>query len=85
MWQASARIKGRYYFVFFVLASATLSYQILITRFFSVMLYYHFAFAAISLAMLGLTRGAMEVYKNPPATLPNGWRWNSPATHRGSR
>src|SRR6476620_8333335 len=29
------------------------------------MLYYHFAFAAISLAMLGLTRGAMEVYGNP--------------------
>ncbi|HZC98568.1 MAG TPA: hypothetical protein VE267_21040 [Bradyrhizobium sp.] len=48
-----------------MLASATLSYQILITRFFSVMLYYHFAFAAISLAMLGLTRGAMEVYGKP--------------------
>src|ERR1700731_281825 len=29
------------------------------------MLYYHFAFAAISLAMLGLTRGAMEVYGKP--------------------
>ena len=29
------------------------------------MLYYHFAFAAISLAMLGLTRGAMQVYNNP--------------------
>src|SRR5450631_3822061 len=37
----------------------------LITRFFSVMLYYHFAFAAISLAMLGLTRGAMKVYSKP--------------------
>jgi SAM-dependent methyltransferase len=52
------------------LASATLSYQILITRFFSVMLYYHFAFAAISLAMLGLTRGAMKVYKNPARYAP---------------
>src|SRR5690349_5690312 len=49
----------------FFLASAALSYQLLITRFFSVMLYYHFAFAAISLAMLGLTRGAMEVYNSP--------------------
>lgn len=49
----------------FVLAAATLAYQILITRFFSVMLYYHFAFAAISLAMLGLTRGAMKVYDQP--------------------
>jgi spermidine synthase len=53
------------------LATATLSYQILITRFFSVMLYYHFAFAAISLAMLGLTRGAMEVYNNPARYAPD--------------
>ncbi len=65
MIQALPGIKGRYYFAIFVLASATLSYQILITRFFSVMLYYHFAFFAISLAMLGLTRGAMEVYTKP--------------------
>jgi SAM-dependent methyltransferase len=68
--QASPRILSRHYFAIFVLASATLSYQILITRFFSVMLYYHFAFAAISLAMLGLTRGAMEVYSNPARYVP---------------
>jgi SAM-dependent methyltransferase len=68
--QALPRIQGRYYFAIFVLASATLSYQILITRFFSVMLYYHFAFAAISLAMLGLTRGAMEVYDKPARYTP---------------
>ena len=68
--QASPRILGRHYFAIFILASATLSYQILITRFFSVMLYYHFAFAAISLAMLGLTRGAMEVYRNPARYAP---------------
>ncbi|HEV7877628.1 hypothetical protein [Bradyrhizobium sp.] len=68
--QTSPRIPGRYYFAIFVLASATLSYQILITRFFSVMLYYHFAFAAISLAMLGLTRGAMEVYGKPARYAP---------------
>src|SRR6266849_327324 len=70
MLQAFPRIPGRYYFAIFVLASATLSYQILITRFFSVMLYYHFAFAAISLAMLGLTRGAMEVYDRPDRYAP---------------
>src|SRR5262245_49269520 len=34
------------------------------------MLYYHFAFAAISLAMLGLTRGAMEVYDNAERYAP---------------
>ena len=55
--QSISRVYGRHYLAMFVLASATLSYQILITRFFSVILYYHFAFAAISLAMLGLTRG----------------------------
>ncbi len=68
--QASVRIPGRCYFAIFALATATLSYQILITRFFSVMLYYHFAFAAISLAMLGLTRGAMEVYNHPARYTP---------------
>ena len=68
--QPVPNILGRHYFAIFILASATLSYQILITRFFSVMLYYHFAFAAISLAMLGLTRGAMEVYNNPARYAP---------------
>src|SRR5580704_7575479 len=68
--QAFSGIQGRHYFAIFVLASVTLAYQILITRFFSVMLYYHFAFAAISLAMLGLTRGAMEVYNNPVRYAP---------------
>ncbi|HEY2137198.1 MAG TPA: hypothetical protein VGH49_15005 [Xanthobacteraceae bacterium] len=63
-------IRPRYYFAIFALACATLSYQILITRFFSVMLYYHFAFAAISLAMLGLTRGAMAVYGDPVRYAP---------------
>src|SRR3979411_3548618 len=70
MLQAFTRSQGRFFFAIFVLACATLSYQILITRFFSVMLYYHFAFAAISLAMLGLTRGAMQVYKNPARYAP---------------
>ena len=68
--QAFPQISGRHYPAIFVVASATLSYQILITRFFSVMLYYHFAFAAISLAMLGLTRGAMEVYSKPVRYVP---------------
>lgn len=63
--QAFSTIQKRHYVAIFVLAATTLSYQILITRFFSVMLYYHFAFAAISLAMLGLTRGAMKVYGQP--------------------
>jgi SAM-dependent methyltransferase len=63
-------VQSRHYFGIFALACATLSYQILITRFFSVMLYYHFAFAAISVAMFGLTRGAMQVYRNPARYAP---------------
>jgi hypothetical protein len=69
--QSVPRLSGRYPFAIFVLAFATLSYQILITRFFSVVLYYHFAFAAISLAMLGLTHGAITVYKNPDRYAPD--------------
>src|SRR6202012_3024400 len=69
--QIQDKIQARYYLAIFVLASAVLSYQILVTRFFSVMLYYHFASAAISLAMLGLTRGAMEVYNNPARYAPD--------------
>src|SRR5437879_11213524 len=68
--QSISKIHGRYYLAIFILASAALSYQILITRFFSVMLYYHFAFAAISLAMFGLTRGAMVVYGDPDRYAP---------------
>jgi SAM-dependent methyltransferase len=68
--QITTKVQARYYVAMFALASAALSYQILITRFFSVMLYYHFAFAAISLAMLGLTRGAMKVYEEPSRYAP---------------
>lgn len=65
MTQSVADGRGRFYIGIFALAFATLSYQILITRFFSVMFYYHLAFAAISICMFGLTRGAMKVYGDP--------------------
>ncbi len=67
---ASVRIGARHYAGIFILACASLAYQILITRFFSVILYYHFAFAAISFAMLGLTRGAIKVYRKPERFAP---------------
>lgn len=44
---------------------ATLMLQILITRIFSVTLWYHFAFMAVSIAMFGLTLGATIVYWRP--------------------
>ena len=45
----------------FAIAVATLMYEILLTRIFSVTMWYHFAFMAISLAMFGLAAGAILV------------------------
>ena len=44
---------------------ATLMLQILLTRIFSVTLWYHFAFMAVSIAMFGMTMGAILVYLRP--------------------
>ena len=49
----------------FVLMLATIAYEILLTRIFSVTMWYHFAFVAISVAMFGLTVGALAVYLRP--------------------
>jgi hypothetical protein len=43
-------------------SAATLFLEIIVTRVFSVTLAYHFAFVAVSLAMLGMAGGAMYVY-----------------------
>ena len=50
--------------IFFV-ALATLMYEILLTRIFSVTMLYHFAFVALSIAMFGMTAGALIVYLAP--------------------
>jgi hypothetical protein len=49
----------------FTVAMATLMLEILLTRIFSVTMYYHFAFLAISVAMFGMTAGALAVYLLP--------------------
>lgn len=49
----------------FMVALATLMYEILLTRIFSVTMYYHFGFMAISIAMFGITVGATLVYVYP--------------------
>jgi SAM-dependent methyltransferase len=57
-----ARIAGRRtYAGLFLVTLATLLDEILLTRIFSVATWYHFAFLAISIAMLGMTMGAMAV------------------------
>ena len=48
-----------------LIALATLTYEILLTRIFSVTMWYHFAFVAISIAMFGMTVGALIVYLFP--------------------
>lgn len=44
---------------------ATLMYEILLTRIFSVTMWYHFAFMAISVTLFGMTVGAVLVYLFP--------------------
>ncbi len=46
----------------FCVTSATLMLQLIQTRMLSVVVWYHLAFFVISMAMLGLTAGAVWVY-----------------------
>ena len=57
---------GKYIYTgIFLTALSTLMYEILLTRIFSVTMGYHFAFMAISIAMFGMTAGAIIVYLYP--------------------
>lgn len=59
------KIPGSTYAGIFLVALSTLMYEILLTRIFSVTMGYHFAFMAVSLAMFGMTAGAIIVYIYP--------------------
>ncbi|HEX8742981.1 MAG TPA: hypothetical protein VF712_07595 [Thermoleophilaceae bacterium] len=48
-----------------LVAGCTLALQVVLTRLFSAVLFYHFAFLAISLALLGAGAGAILVYVRP--------------------
>ncbi|MET0212730.1 MAG: hypothetical protein ABW292_06995, partial [Vicinamibacterales bacterium] len=63
------------YLGLFLVALATLMYEILLTRIFSVTMLYHFAFVALSLAMFGMTAGALIVYLAPRVFTPARLRW----------
>jgi hypothetical protein len=60
-----AQPNGWVYGGLFFVTLATLMHEILLTRIFSVTMWYHFAFMAISIAMLGMTLGAIVVYVRP--------------------
>jgi len=57
--------KKQTYAGLFMVTHATLMYEILLTRIFSVTMWYHFAFVAISVALFGMTVGAILVYIFP--------------------
>jgi hypothetical protein len=55
-------LKKPIYAGLFLVTLGTLMYEILLPRIFSVTMFYHFAFMAVSLAMFGMTVGAVIVY-----------------------
>ena len=58
-----------------LLSASLILLEVLLTRLFSVILYYHFAFLAVSVAMLGLGGGGVLAYLNrrrlPREKVPN--------------
>jgi hypothetical protein len=56
----------------FLVTLATIMYEVALTRIFSVTMWYHFAFVAISVAMFGMTVGALTVYLRPAWFPPAG-------------
>ena len=61
----AAAVKKATYAGLFMVTLATLMYELLLTRIFSATMWYHFAFVAISVAMFGMTVGAIIVYLRP--------------------
>ena len=53
------------YIGLFLVTSSTLMLEIALTRIFSVTMWYHFAFVAISVALFGMTVGALIVHLRP--------------------
>ena len=62
---AGETTRSEMYVGVFLISLATLMYEILLTRVFSVTMWHHFAFMAVSLAMFGTTVGAMCIFLAP--------------------
>jgi len=63
--ETETKAGARTYAGLFIVTLATLIEEILLTRIFSVTMWYHFVFVAISVAMFGLTVGGLLVYLAP--------------------
>jgi hypothetical protein len=57
----------RLYSALFLVTLATVMFEVLLTRVFSLTMWYHYAFMAISIAMFGMTVGALAVFLRPQA------------------
>jgi hypothetical protein len=66
----SVRAGARTFAGLFLVTLSTLTYQLLLTRTFSVTMYYHFAFVAISVTMFGMAVGAIAVFLRPDVFVP---------------
>ncbi len=55
-------MKKALYGIIFLVSMATLIFETVLTRIFSVTMWYHYAFMAISIAMLGMSSGAVKVF-----------------------
>src|SRR6266545_1855608 len=67
---APTRAGARTFAGLFLVTLSTLTYQLLLTRTFSVTMYYHFAFVAISVTMFGMAVGALIVFLRPHVFVP---------------
>src|SRR4051812_14391880 len=67
---APAQVRAGTYAGLFLVTLSTLMYEIALTRIFSVTMWYHFAFVAISVALFGMTVGALSVHLLPRVFKP---------------
>ncbi|MBI3261531.1 MAG: hypothetical protein HYZ58_00095 [Acidobacteria bacterium] len=67
----ASRPSGLFLFAIALLSAAVLIVELSLTRIFSVTMFYHFAFLAVSFAMLGLSASAVFVYVTPRAHPPD--------------
>jgi hypothetical protein len=65
--EGGPRARAATYAGVFAITLTTLMYEIVLTRIFSVAMWYHFAFVAISVALFGMTVGALIVHLRPQA------------------
>ncbi|MDP2940602.1 MAG: hypothetical protein Q8O13_11135 [Candidatus Omnitrophota bacterium] len=68
--RSSHLIPKLFYFGLFILSFCLLALEILLTRILSVIFWYHFAFLVVSVALFGMTVGALIVYLAPKIFLP---------------